>query len=324
MWKYPTLFLLLLTCAQVRANDNLQHTALDLLRSELATQVPTYSHPFLGYLATATDLPDTTLRTRLLELLETLNQQRKAKSETWKSLTHLGGETIPAGNADRLLRNLIKEARVALGGAENYLLDNGVRQATKKARLSDFQGRAYLLQTLDWALTGSVEEKEATDFGVLVGGHTKRFEINKDPLFIFFDSEDEAFVLEQVREIQRFIIPALTRRLSHSDHIRWAVRQREANALLDPRYKILFGVENLTFTGSNRDLRPCIESTIQLLAMPDETVLHTEAFQHCSEKHGSSSAHTLNPFYEEVADEVNQLLDVILVRYSAQESRGSR
>jgi|APSaa5957512622_1039677.scaffolds.fasta_scaffold04658_5 hypothetical protein len=324
MWKYLTLSLLLLTCTQIRANDTLPHATLGLLRSELATQVPTYSHPFLGHLAATTDLPDTTLRARLLELLETLDQQRKAKSETWESLTHLGGEAIPAGNADRLLRNLIKEARVALEGAENYLLDNGVRQATKKARLSDFQGRAYLLQALDWALTGSVEAKETADFGVLVGGHTRRFEINKDPLFIFFDSEDEAFVLEQVREIQRFIVPALTRRLPYSPHIRWAVRQREANALLDPRYKILFGVENLTFTGSNRDLRPCIESTIELLAMPDETVLHTQAFQHCSEKHGSASAHTLNPFYEEIADEASQLLEVILGRYSAQGSGESK
>ena len=324
MWKYLTLCLLLLTCAQVRAEDNLPHATLGLLRSELATQVPTYSHPFLGRLTAATGLPDTTLRTRLLELIETLDQQRKAKSETWVSLTGLGGTTVPSSSADRLLRNLIKEARNAVSHADNYLLDNGVRQATKKARLSDFQGRAYLLQSLDWALSSSIEEEETADFGVLVGGHTKRFEINKDPLFIFFNSDDEPFVMEQVREIQRFIVPALTRRLTHSNHIRWAVRQREANALLDPRYKILFGVENLTFTGSNRDLRPCIESTIQLLAMPDETLLHTEAFQHCSEKHGSASAHTLNPFYEEIADEVNQLLDVILARYSAQGSGESR
>jgi len=324
MWKYLTLSLLFLTCAQIRANDNLPHATIALLRSELATQVPTYSHPFLSSLAATTSLPDSTLRIRLLELLETLDQQRQAKSETWGALTGLGGITIPSGNADRLLRNLLKEARVALSGADNYLLDNGIRQATKKARLSDFQGRAYLLQALDWGLTGSSEEEEGNDFGVIVGGYTRRFEINKDPLFIFFNSDDEAFVMEQVREIQRFIIPALTRRLPDSNLIRWAIRQRESNVLLDPRYKIVFRVENLTFTGSNRDLRPCIEATVELLGMPDEATLHTEAFQHCTEKYGSANAYTLDPFYEEIADEVSELFEDILSRYSAQKSGESK
>jgi len=324
MWKQLILPLLLLTLVQAQANDHLPRTILGLLRSELATQMPTYSHPFLDSLATATDLPDTTLRTRLGEFLDSLEQQRKKKSETWQSLTHLGGTTIPSSSADRLLRNLLKEARVALNGTDNYLLDNGIRQATKKARLADFQGRAYLLQALDWALTGSTEEKESNDFGVIVSGYTRRFEINKDPLFIFYNSDDEAFVMEQVREIQRFIIPALTHRLPDSNLIRWAIRQRESNALLDPRYKIVFRVENLTFTGSNRDLRPCIEATVELLGMPDETALHTEAFQHCTEKHGSANAYTLNPFYEEIADQVSVLFEGILGRYSAQGSGESK
>ena len=311
----PLLFLPILCPAQTDAapsSTDLDSAAMSALREAFVLTAPAYSRDLLDTLATRTGLSRTEVRTRLLVRLDSLEQQREKETEVWQKLTGLGGANLPSETADKLLRNLAREARKALDAKGNVLLDNSVKQATKKTRLYDYQGRDFLLQALDWGLTGSLADAEGQDFGVLVGGHTNRFELHQDPLFVFFDSDDEAYVLEQVREIQRFIVPALVNRLPASKHVRWAVRQRDYNALVEPRYKFVFGVDELTFTGSNLDLRPCVEASIELLAWPDQTPAHAWNFQHCTEKHGSATTHELTPFYDEVAEEVQKLLDSYL------------
>ena len=109
--------------------------------------------------------------------------------------------------------------------------------------------------------------------------------------------------------LHRFMVPALVRRLPLSPHVRWAVRQREYNPLIEPRYRVHIGVDDLTFAGSNRDLRPCMEATVDLYRWPDATPENTWKISHCSVTHGSASTHELGPFYLEVADEIRMLVD---------------
>ena len=69
---------------------------------------------------------------------------------------------------------------------------------------------------------------------------------------------------EQVREVQRFLVPALVRRLPELDAVGWAVRERESNALVIPDYQLRVGIDELRFAGSNLDLKPCIETTLEV------------------------------------------------------------
>ena len=284
-----------------------------VLRSSLDRAAPTYSNDLIAALSGRTGLDEPQIRTRLLHLLDRLERHAGKKTALWKELIRQGGEEVPPESAGKLLRNLIKESRVMLGSGENYLVDSGIRRAARKARLPAFQGRSFLVRALEWALADSGEEEEG-GIGIVVSGHTNRFEVNLDPLFLFFDSSDESYVREQVREIQRFIVPALVRSLPKSPAIQWAVRKRQANALVEPRYLLDFGVDGLRFTGSNLDLRPCIEATVELRDAVSGEVVLKRALEFCTTRNGSKTTRVLTPFYGEVADQVRELVDEFLAR----------
>ena len=170
------------------------------------------------------------LPARLIALIDTLEKERKDKIHTWKTLTLQGEPEIDAKRADKLLHYLGGEARKVLSSNNDHLLDSGIKKAARKSRVPFFQSRTFILKSLDWALSDDVTNRKKEAIGLLVGGHTNRFEVGLDPLFIFF-TQDEAFVREELTRVQRFIIPALVRRLPESERILWAVRERESNVL---------------------------------------------------------------------------------------------
>ena len=300
--------------AQADDGTIFRHTLYTILRAELEHTTPTYSNDVLKRLTVETGLTEPEIRTRLLALLDSLDHQRRKKTEVWKHLVQLGGADISSKATGKMLQSMVKEGRSILTGQDNYLLDNGIKRASRRAKIPAFQGRTLILRSLDWALSGSAGKQEDESFGILVSGHTNRFEIHKDPLFIFFDSQDETYVMEEVREIQRFIIPFLVRRLPESPSIKWAVRQRESNVLVEPRYHLVIGVDNLTFTGSNRNLRPCLEATVELLDGSTQAALETWEFDFCTTRYGSEVTHELSLFYDEIADEIRKLVDGFIAR----------
>lgn len=316
MWKCLNILLCLPVICLAQPDDEtiFRHALYTILHAELEHTTPAYSDDVLKRLTAETGLARAGIRTRLLTLLDSLDHQRRKKTEVWKALTQLGGADVPSKASGKMLQNMIKEGRSILTGQDNYLLDNGIKRASRRAKLPGFQGRALILRSLDWALSESAGEEEDESFGILVSGHTNRFEIHKDPLFIFFDSQDEAYVMEEVREIQRFIIPLLVRRLPESESIKWAVRQREANVLVEPRYRLVIGVDNLTFTGSNRNLRPCLEATVELLDGSTRAALESWEFDFCTTRYGSEVTHELSLFYDEIADEIRKLVDGFIAR----------
>ena len=109
---------------------------------------------------------------------------------------------------------------------------------------------------------------------------------------------------EQVREVQRFLVPALVRRLPELDAIGWAVRERESNALVIPDYQLRVGIDELRFAGSNLDLKPCIETTLEVTQWESQVRLIEEPFSLCSEQYGSATSRELAPFWDEAADTI--------------------
>ena len=215
------------------------------------------------------------------------------------------GQTSRPSAAGKLIAYLVEESRNVLASENNILLEKRIKKAARKAKVPFFQSRDYILKALAWAVVSSApQEAEKQPLRFLVVGHTNPFEVALDPLLLFFDTEDEAFVREQVREVQRFLVPALVRRLPKLDAVRWAVRERESNALVIPDYQLRIGIDELRFVGSNLDLKPCIETTLEVTQWESQVRLMEESFSFCSEQHGSATSRELAPFWDEAADAI--------------------
>ena len=285
------------------------HSALyATLQQQFAQQDPIYSHDILKQISEQSGIDPAELRPSLIALLDSLEAQRENESDAWAALLLQGSPDITPERTRKLIGYLVKEGRKVLINKNNILLEKGVKKAARKAKVPFFQSRSYILKSLEWAhvVNGEQKEREIKPIGFLVGGHTNRFEVALDPLFLFFETEDEAFVREQVREVQRFIIPAMVRRLPESEAILWAVRERESNALVVPDYHLRVGVDNFSFSGSNLDLKPCIETTLELSHWGSKVRLMQESFSFCSKKNGSANTHQLAPFWNEAADAIRE------------------
>ena len=274
------------------------------LQEQLAQQA-SYSQDLLSSIAQGSGVPVEELRPRLQGLLDSLMAQREAETDAWEMLLLQGGPDIAPERADKLIAYLAKESRSVLANENNVLLEKRIKKVARKAQVPFFQSRDYILRALAWAVASSApQEQEKQPLHFLVVGHTNPFEVALDPLFLFFDTEDEAFVREQVREVQRFLVPALVRRLPELDAIGWAVRKRESNALVIPDYQLRIGIDELRFVGSNLDLKPCIETTLEVTQWESQARLMEEPFSFCSEQHGSATSRELAPFWDEAADAI--------------------
>ncbi|MDE2811970.1 MAG: hypothetical protein OXM01_03040 [Gemmatimonadota bacterium] len=274
------------------------------LQEQLAQQA-SYSQDLLNRIAQGSGVPVAELRPRLQGMLDSLMAQREAETDAWEMLLLQGGPDIAPERAGKLIAYLAKESRSVLANENNILLEKRIKKVARKAKVPFFQSRDYILRTLAWAVDSSAPQKrEKQSLHFLVVGHTNPFEVALDPLFLFFDTEDEAFVREQVREVQRFLVPALVRRLPELDAIGWAVRERESNALVIPDYQLRIGINEFRFVGSNLDLKPCIETTLEVTQWESQVRLMEESFSFCSEQHGSATSHELAPFWDEAADAI--------------------
>lgn len=303
--KLKTLLLLLALPAAIWAEfdeERFRHDVFIALYESFDDGDPAHSAEFLARLSRESGVSKEELPARLIALIDTLEKQRKDESTAWKTLTLQGEPEVDAKRADKLLHYLGKESRKILSSNNDHLLDSSIKKAARKSRIPFFQSRTLILNSLDWALSDDIAKRKKEAIGLLVGGHTNRFEIGLDPLFIFFNTQDEAFVREQVREVQRFIIPALVRRLPESERILWAVRERESNILVQPDFHLVFGVDNFNFSGSNMDLKPCVELRVELRAWENKALLLQEPFSFCSQENGSANANELAPFWNETAD----------------------
>ena len=274
------------------------------LQEQLAQQA-SYSQDLLSRVAQRSGVPVEELRPQLQVLLDSLMAQREAETDAWEMLLLQGGPDIAPERADKLIAYLAKESRSVLANENNVLLEKRIKKVARKAQVPFFQSRDYILRALAWAVASSTPQEQGDPLiHFLVVGHTNPFEVALDPLFLFFDTEDEAFVREQVREVQRFLVPSLVRRLPELEAVGWAVRKRESNALVIPDYRLRIGIDEFRFVGSNLDLKPCIETTLEVTQWESQVRLMGESFSFCSEQHGSATSRELAPFWDEVADAI--------------------
>ena len=280
----------------------LAQVTMSVLTEELQQEMPAYSLEVLERIAVATGEDVSAVRRGLEALLDTLDGHRTGKTEVWQRLLALaGGQPV-----DRLLQNLIAAGRRMLASGDSYILSLSVEYAGRKAWVAPGEAGAFVLKALKSGMSDREERGERRTVGIIVSGRTERYTQNRAELFLFFDSDDEAFVLEQVREIHRFIVPKVVRRLIDSPRIQWAVRLRNRNELLEPDYDLMVAVDQLRFTGTNTNLRPCVEVTVRLSEAEGGPLVWARELEHCTIAH---SADELEGTYDEVADRIYEMVD---------------
>ena len=271
---------------------------------------PIYSNKFIEELLDNGEDSQENIRARLTQLISKLEMEQQKRSDLWKTIISKSTPQIQSKRAEKLMKYWIQESQKILKSNKNHLIEKSMRQAARKSKTPFFQSKSYLLRVLDWAIKEGQDINSEKLLGIVVSGKSNRYEINIDPLLLFFKSQDEAFVREQIRELHRFIIPSLVRRLPESERILWCVRERDSNALVKPNYQITFSVENFSFTGSNMDVRPCIELEIEVIDWMTRTLITRQQLSHCSSKTGSSNSTSLSPFWDEIADQIRDLVTI--------------
>ena len=283
----------------------LRQEALSALLSELQQDYPV-SSDLLGQLASAGRGNREALRDSLAKLLDAADRHREQKTDTWKGWLQLRGQ-LSEREVDKLLRHLVVVARKIVDSDANFALDTSLGWAARKARVPLDQAQPFLLAVLSAEILRD-DERVPDAVGSVVAGWTNSYSFSMDPLYFFFDSRDDKLILEEVRDIQRFVVPRAVKVLPEARSVRYAVRKRNISALLLPDYLLLINIDELSFTGSNVDLRPCMETTLELTSNGAESPEWKHVFQFCTEKQGSRTTHRLSGFYDEVALEIRRRL----------------
>jgi len=309
--------LLLVQVSAADGSEDLAQLALRALQEALQSPKDVYSDEVMERLALESNVAADDIGPRLRELLDRLDSHRQAKSQTWKDLVAARGREVPEKKAAKLLKLLIQGARDMTEGQGRYVIDRRLHWAGKKARVPMDQAEAMVLRLLAWSLRDPELSAEEEGIGLVVSGQTGVFEIARDPLRVFFDGQDEAFIHEQVRDIQRFVVPGVVRQLARHDGIAYAVRDRDRTALVDPDYAIHITMEAMGFAGSNADLRPCAEGTLVLTPRHGTAAPWSQQFKWCTEEHGSAHEDGLGPFYDEVAGKICEITEEYLKRGDA-------
>ena len=285
-----------------------RNEVLIYLHNKVGSGEPVYSSNFFEDFSQKNYGTEEQLKIRLSNLIKTIEKDRKKNSDLWRAVISKGSPEIEPNRAKKLIKQWIKEIKKILESDQNHLLDQALRKAARKSKVPFFQSKSYLLSTLAWARSDSQKNALQKPFGILVSGKSDRYEINIDPILLFFGSREEEFVREQVRDIHRFITPSLVRILPKSKHILWCVRKRESNALVIPDYELIFNVENFSFTGSNVNIRPCIELEIEIFDWKTKSLLSRKSFSECSHQSDSSHSKSLSPFWDEIANAIRDLV----------------
>ena len=273
-----------------------------VLAEELERRDPVYASRVLGRLSPGEgEQGRAELRRRLSLLLDEVEQHVERKDETREEWFQLRGE-LSKRQARRLLSNMVLASRNIVEGDADYVLGTSFAWAARRSRIPLDEARPFVLALLHSGVERATEGPEPA--GILISGWTNRYEYSMETLYLFFGMRDDDVILEAVRDIQRFVVPRTVRVLPDTTTVRYAVRKRDKTALVRPDYSLLIEVDELSFTGSNLSLRPCMDLTLELTPKGSETPGWRPSYRYCSDDESHATAHELDGFYDEVAVDI--------------------
>ncbi|MFH1567842.1 MAG: hypothetical protein ABIL09_07555 [Gemmatimonadota bacterium] len=286
--------------------------ALEALRDDLAQGGTSRSHDLVAALAARLGLPAGQLRAGLGGQLQRFEAALDSAGPDREVLEGLGEPELTAGQTRRYLRELAAAGRALLDPEASYVVEARLRWAARRARVPAAKAGPVLDRLLAQGLGTDAAADTGAGEGLVVSGWTSQYDLAVEPLYLFLDTQDAAAVREAVRDVQRFVVPPVVRLLARSPRVRFAVRDRDLTALVDPTYQLHIEVQALRFAGTNTDLRPCLEATLSLTPFGQERPAWSAPLDWCTEVHGSAAVHRLDPFFEEVAARIAAMVDEAL------------
>jgi len=209
---------------------------------ELQTPGSAYTSAVLARISEMTGLAQEPLRRELVARLDELEAHWSDRDAVWETVTDLGGDNAKPKQIDKLMSELIKRLRKALGGKGNYQLEQLVERSAGKARIPSYLAKDLVLAALEAGLTGdSAGSGGLPDrVGILVRGRSAyRIEIEGFPGLLL--TAEDKLDLTKVRDIHRPISDLLVGALPESEHVKWALADAQPN--LSPDCNLTFRVD---------------------------------------------------------------------------------
>ncbi|MEE2658169.1 MAG: hypothetical protein VX733_06665 [Candidatus Latescibacterota bacterium] len=288
--------------------DPVVQSALILLDERLQLPDPIHARRLFADVATETQRPVEEVRAHLRSIVDSLSEIPRSDS-LLSELRGLSPDELSARQMRRLLQELTRSAGQVLTVDEDYLLRLAIRHAASEARVPARDAYRFTQRLVEHGIIDTTSDWEPDPKGLVLFGRTTHYEYRLEPLLVFFNTQDETQVREAVRDVQRFIMPRLAFNLPDSRGIRFALRDRDRNALVIPDYELHVLVQELSFTGTNLDLRPCLEGVIELLEPDGGAIAFQSEFDHCSQQRDPVHQDNLDPFFDEIAKLIYDQLD---------------
>lgn len=289
--------------------DTVLQAALVLLGERLAGPDPVQTAAIVADVGRRTRRSPEQVRAHLRSRLEGFAALPDVDPEAWRAIVDLRATATSRRQAERFLRQVVAGSRDILADDGDYLVGTSVHWAARSARIPVDEATGYVRRLVAHGIVDTTAVWVPEPKGLVVSGWTERYEYSLDPLLKFFDTQNEDYVREAVRDVQRFVVPRLVGLLPASRGVRYAVRDRDATALIDPDYSVRVVVQSLRFAGTNADLLPCLDARVELVATATAQTAWTGAVSWCTQRQGSAHVHELDPFYDEVAQQLYARLD---------------
>ena len=289
--------------------DTVLQEALVLLDARLASADPVHAVRLFDDIGNRTSRTSSQVRRHLQIRLEDFADLHDSNPAAWQTALGLRADTMSERQVKRLVRELSGISSRILQSDSDYLVGTGIRWAAHEARVPETEAELFARRLVAHGVIDTTTEWAPEPVGLMVSGWTDPYEFNLDPLYIFFDTDEEAFVRESVRDVQRFVVPRVVRRLPASRGVQYAVRDRNVTPLIDPQYNLRISVLSLRFGGTNADLMPCMDVNASLPATETGGSVWQSTLSHCTREHGSASTNELDDFFEEISDLIFERVD---------------
>ncbi len=205
--------------ADSTAARSFRQQVLSGLGEQLLQPEPLRTRAFNRYLMKQTGVGGSDVRKGMLALLDSLEAERKGKSEKWQRIRTSGGTHVKPRQVDKLLKELTKRTRKVLENNEDETLGSLLQHGAKKADVPDYRARAVLLRALE-VPTDSAAVFLGFPAKVTILLEMTTLEMTRGMTTSGYLSQRLFPVSDDLlNEVKRDILPSLERRLKESESV---------------------------------------------------------------------------------------------------------
>ncbi len=235
-WMYALSLLLMPLWGHAEEEEprSFQEVVLAVLGEQVQDLGSAYSQGVVKLIAQESGLDDAEVRSKLVELLDGLDAQRKGKTDAWKDVVAAGGKDIEAKKVDKFFKELSKELHKVVGKKGDYALESLVGKAASKARIQNYEGEDILVRLLgpEDASSSLVSVELPEKIGIVVTGESS-YAIDREGFEDLLITSQDRLTFNKVRDIHVPIATQLTEAMSGSGRVKWALEKVDPKLVPD-------------------------------------------------------------------------------------------